>query len=187
MTELVCELIVTLDAYARGTRSPGFFGYSGPDFQNWVKANSSMPHRVLMGRKTYEALGALPAEAHDDDWDRMVSTPGFLFSTTLATADWPGLQVVKDDMVGFVSDLKRDDGPELRVLGSLSLVRQLLSAGLVDRLKLVICPLILPQTGTEPTFDGVPDIGFELVSSEILDKRVLLVECRPAGAPPYSD
>ena len=51
-----------------------------------------------------------------------------------------GAKVVRDDLVGFVRELKRTDGPELRTLGSLSLVRQLLVAGLVDRLKLVVCP-----------------------------------------------
>jgi dihydrofolate reductase len=89
-------------------------------------------------------------------------------------------------MLAFVRELKRDDGPELRVLGSLSLVRQLLVAGLVDTLKLVICPLVLPQTGSEPIFKDLPDIGFEVHSVKVLDKRVLLVEYRPAGAPPYS-
>ncbi|MEP6985915.1 MAG: hypothetical protein ABI970_09965 [Chloroflexota bacterium] len=69
----------------------------------------------------------------------------------------------------------------------MSLVRQLLIAGLVDRLKLVICPLILPQTGAEPTFNGLPDMGFDLVSNKVLDGRVLLLEYRPAGAPLYRD
>ena len=61
-------------------------------------------------------------------------------SSTLETTDWPALKIVRDDLVGFVRELKRNDGPELRTLGSLSLVRQLLAAGLVDRLKLVVCP-----------------------------------------------
>jgi len=88
---------------------------------------------------------------------------------------WKGLKVVSDDLVGFVRELKRTEGPELRTLGSLSLVRQLLVAGLVDRLKLVVCPLILPKTGVEPTFEGLPDMGFDLVSNKVLDGRVLLL------------
>jgi hypothetical protein len=68
-----------------------------------------------------------------------------------------------------------------------SLVQQLLAAGLVDRLKLVVCPLILPQTGVEPTFAGLPDSGFDLLSTRVLDGRILLLEYRPTGVPPYSD
>ena len=116
----------------------------------------------------------------------MRTTPGWLFSRTLQATDWPGLKVVRDDPVGFVRDLKRTDGPELRTLGSLSLVRQLLVARLVDRLKLVVCRLVLPQTGIEPTFEGLPDMSFDLLSTRVLDERVLLLEYRPTGAPPYT-
>jgi len=187
MPELVCELIISLDGFARGQRSPGYFGYFGPDFGEWVKTNSAVPHRMLIGRKTYEMLNGLPAEARDQGWEKMTTTPGWLFSHTQEMTDWPGLKVVRDDLVDFVRELKPAAGPELRTLGSLSLVRQLLVAGLVDRLKLVVCPLVLPQTGIEKIFEGLPDIGFALLSTRVLDERVLLLEYRPTGAPPYSD
>jgi dihydrofolate reductase len=186
MPELVCELIVSLDGFARGQRSPGYFGYFGPDFAEWIKTNTAIPHWMLVGRRTYEALAGLPSDVRDDGWQTMTSTPGWLFSSTLETTDWPALKIVRDDLVGFVRELKRNDGPELRTLGSLSLVRQLLAAGLVDRLKLVVCPLVLAQTGIEPAFGGLPDMGFDLLSTRVLDKRVLLLEYHPAGAPPYS-
>lgn len=186
MTELVCELIVTLDGFARGQRSPGYYGYSGPDFDDWIATNTAVPHRVLIGRRTYEMLNDLPAEAQDEGYQTMKTTPGWLFSRTLELADWPGLTIIHDDVADFVRKQKRSDGPELRTLGSVSLVQQLLAAGLVDRLKLVVCPLILPQTGVEPTFAGLPDMAFDLLSTRVLDGRVLLLEYRPAGAP-YSD
>lgn len=186
MSELVCELIVSLDGFARGRRSPAYYGYYGPEFGDWIKTNTAVPHRMLIGRRTYEAMEELPAQVRDEGWQRMTTTPGWLFSRTLPATEWPGLKIVHEDVVGFVRELKRADGPELRTLGSVSLVRQLLSAGLVDRLKLVICPLILPQTGLEPIFDGLPDIGFDLLSTRVLDGRSLLLEYRPAGAPPYN-
>lgn len=187
MPELVCELIVSLDGFARGERSPGYYGYFGPDMDNWIKTNGAAAHRVLVGRKTYDMLNSLPDEARDEGWKTMAETPGWLFSHDLEKTDWPGLTIVRDDMVDFVRELKRTDGSELRTLGSVSLVQQLLKAGLVDRLKLVVCPLILPQTGAEPTFAGLPDMGFELLSCKVLDGRSLLLEYRPAGAPPYND
>jgi dihydrofolate reductase len=187
MTELVCELIVSLDGFARGQRSPAYYGYYGPDFAEWINTNTTVPHRMLIGRRTYEALNGLPAEVRDEGWKRTTTTPGWLFSRTLEAADWPGLSLVHDDLVSFVRELKTTDGPELRTLGSLSLVQQLLARGLVDRIKLVVCPLVLPQTGVEPIFAGVPDMGFDLLSTQVLDGRVLLLEYRPTGSPPYSD
>jgi len=187
MPELVCELIITLDGFARGQRSPGYYGYFGPDVADWITTNTATPHRMLIGRRTYEMLNGLPAAARDEGYETMRTTPGWLFSRTLEAAHWPGVNIVHDDLVGFVRELKRTNGSELRTLGSVSLVQQLLKAGLVDRLKLVVCPLILPRTGIEPTFAGLPDTGFDLVSTKVLDGRVLLLEYRPTEAPPYSD
>ena len=70
MTDLVCELIITLDGFARGKRSPGYYGYSGPDFDDWVKTNSAVPHRKLIGRKTYELLNACPTRQKMKDGKR---------------------------------------------------------------------------------------------------------------------
>jgi dihydrofolate reductase len=145
MPELVCELIVILDGFAQGQRSPGYFGYFDPDFADWIKTNTAVPHRMLIGRRTYEMLNGLPAEARDEGWKTMTTTPGWLFSRTLEAANWSGLSIVRDDSVGFVRELKHTDGSELRTLGSLSLLWQLLAADLVDRLKLVVCPLISSQ------------------------------------------
>jgi len=187
MPELVSELIVSLDGFARGLRSPGYFGYFGPDFDNWVKVNSAIPHRTILGRRTYEALNDLPSEVHDEGWMNMTANPGWLSSRTLQTADWPGLEVVHEDLVDFVRTARSAKWPELRTLGSLSLVKQLLRAGLVHRLSVVVCPLVLAQTGVEPAFADLPDIGLDLLSIRTLDRRVLLLEYRPLGAPPYAD
>src|SRR5262245_7636087 len=132
MPDLVCELIISLDGYARGQRSPAYYGNLGPDFADWIKFNSKVPHRMLIGRRTYEPLAELPAEVQDEGWETMAKAPGWLFSRTLNAARWPGLKVVHVDLVDFVRDLKHSDGPELRTLGSLSLVQQLLVADLVD-------------------------------------------------------
>lgn len=186
MPELICELIISLDGMARGARSPGYYGYAGPEFMGWIRSNAAAPHRMLLGRRTYEMLNAIPEDARDEGWRTMVATPGWMFSRTLDAAEWPAVQVVHDDAVAFVRDEKARAGSELRTLGSLSLVQQLLTAGLVDRLRLMVCPLIVPDTGMEPLFRNVPDVGLELVGSTTLDRRVLLLEYRPAGPPPYA-
>ena len=184
MAEVISELIVSLDMCARGTQSPGYYGYSGPEFDAWLTRNNAKPHRKLIGRKTYDLLNSLPAEARDDGWRKSTQQPGFLFSRTLKSCDWPALELVRGDMVDFVRKLKNEKGSELRVLGSLSVMRQLLEAGLLDRLRLLICPLVLPKTGVESVFEDLPDLAFALSSQHVLDNRVLLLEYRPSGLPP---
>ena len=75
---------------------------------------------------------------------------------------------------------------DLRTIGSLSLVSQLLGAGLVDRLRLLVFPLIAGETGQEPAFARLPDIGLDLVGQSLLDRRIVLSEYRPSGVPPYA-
>src|SRR4051794_4126676 len=108
MASVISELIVSLDNCARGTKSPAYYGYSGPDLDAWFTSNNAQPHRKLVGRKTYEMLNGLPEEARDQGWHETASKPGFLFSRTLNNCEWPGLELVRDDMVGFVRKLKHD-------------------------------------------------------------------------------
>jgi len=184
MAAVISELIVSLDMCARGTQSPGYYGYSGPEFDAWLKSNNEKPHRMLIGRKTYEMMNSLPVEARDAGWKKTTQQPGYLFSRTLKSCDWPGPELIRDDMVEFVRKLKRDDGSELRVLGSISVMRQLFEAGLLDVLRLMVCPLVLPKTGAEKIFEGLPDTAFTLSSQQLLDKRVQLLDYRPSGSPP---
>lgn len=186
MAELVAELIVTIDGWAKGESSPGYYGYDGPGFQEWLAAKDARPHRNLLGRKTYELLSSLPDEAKDESYHRMANTPGWVFSTRLRNVDWPGLEIVNDDLPDRVRQWKKDDGPEIRTAGSLSIVRELVSAGLVDRFRLITCPLVLPKSGAERVFDGYADTAFELLDTKLLDGRVIVLDYRPSGTPPKS-
>ena len=107
-----------------------------------------------------------------------------MFSRTLQAVSWPHA-TISDDLVGTVGQLKAGD-TDLRTIGSLSLVSQLLQAGLVDRLRLLVFPLIIGETGQEPAFAQLPDIGLDLVGQSMLDQRIVLLEYRPSGAPPYA-
>jgi dihydrofolate reductase len=184
MPELIADLFISVDGYAKGSRSPAFFGFGGPDLDRWIGNQMMRPQRHLMGRKTYAALAALPEAVHDEGPPNLAATPTTVFSRTLQAVSWPHA-TISDDLVGTVRRLKAGD-TSLRTIGSLSLVRQLLDAGLVDRLRLVVFPLIAGETGQEPAFTQLPDIGLDLVGQSMLDQRIVLLEYRPSGAPPYA-
>src|SRR3954463_11766325 len=136
MVDVIAELIVSLDTCARGQHSPGYYGYLGPEFEKCLQSVNAEPHRMLMGRKTYELLNAVPEAARDDGWHKTVRQRGYLFSRTLDKVDWPGLTPVRGSLTDHVREFRADGGPELRVLGSLSIARQLAEAGLLDRIRL---------------------------------------------------
>jgi dihydrofolate reductase len=139
----------------------------------------------LMGRHTYSLLAALPEAARDEGWRRMTQTPTTVFSTTLTETSWPGARVHDGDVVEEVAAFKANSSDDLRTVGSLSLVRQLLRAGQVDRLRLMIFPVIVGTSGREPFFSELGDIALDLEAQTVLDDRLILLEYQPAGTPPW--
>ena len=178
---LIVDLFLSVDGWARGATSPGYFGYFGPDLEKWIAAELARPQLVILGRRTYEALAGLPEEARDESSHRMTELNKVVFSTTLAAAAWPNTRICRDDLITEVSRLKGESTVPLRTMGSLSVVRQLCDAGLVDRLRLMTFPLLVGTSGLEAGFADVAPIDLELVDHQILDGRVLLLEYRPTG------
>ena len=65
---------------------------------------------------------------------------------------------------------------QLIAIGSLSVVKVLMGAGLADRLRLVVFPQTLGDTGREPIFSGLPGVNLELLGSDVLDVRLVTLE-----------
>ncbi|GGJ83200.1 hypothetical protein GCM10011583_13620 [Streptomyces camponoticapitis] len=181
MRTLTVDIFVSVDGWAGGENSPGYFGYHGPDLEEWITTEAAEPQLVVFGRRTYEALAGLPEEARDESWQRMSDLNAVVFSRTLETVSWPNTRVCRDDLVGEIGRLKAESDVPLRTMGSLSVARQLLDAGLVDRLRLMTFPLLVGSSGREPFFAGVAAAELELVGRRVLDGRVLLVEYRQTG------
>jgi len=75
--------------------------------------------------------------------------------------------------------MKESSDTSMRTLGSVSLRRDLLRAGLVDRFQVVVFPVITGATGRDRIFDGYPDVRLELVESRLFDGRLQLLEYVP--------
>ena len=76
--------------------------------------------------------------------------------------------------------LKAESAVGLRTIGSLTLCRSLLEAGLVDRFRVVVFPVITGSSGRERIYDGYPDVALEMVASRTFDDRLQLLEYAPA-------
>jgi dihydrofolate reductase len=178
---LTVDVFLSVDGWAAGATSPGYFGYFGPELEKWITTELARPQLVILGRRTYEALAGLPEEARDDSWHRTAELSKVVFSATLATTSWPNTRICREDLLTEVRRLKGESDVPLRTMGSLSVVRQLAGAGLVDRLRLMTFPLLVGTSGREPAFADVASADLELVDHQVLDGRVLLVEYHPTG------
>ncbi len=182
MRELIADMYITLDGYAFGEGAPAYFGYLGPDLGRLIDDDVAEPQVLLMGRKTYEMMLGIVRDQPVEGGDRMNELPKVVFSGTLREPlEWNNSRLVGGDLVEEVRSLKAEGGEPLRTMGSISVVKALMGAGLVDRLRLVVFPQILGETGREPLFAGYPDIGLELVETGVLDGRIVVLEYRPSG------
>ena len=75
--------------------------------------------------------------------------------------------------------MKQDGSGLLSTIGSVSLCRSLLRAGLVDRFRIVMFPVITGATGAERIYDGYPDVALDMIDHRTFDRRIQLVEYRP--------
>ncbi|MGH3342407.1 MAG: dihydrofolate reductase family protein [Carbonactinosporaceae bacterium] len=181
MQTLTVDIFISVDGWGSGATSPGYFGYLGPDLEEWITTELAARQLVILGRRTYEALAGLPEEARDAFWRRMTELDKIVFSSTLERAAWPNTRICRGDLVTEIQRLKREGDAPLRTMGSLSLARQLTGAGLVDRLRLMTFPLLVGDSGREWVFAEMASAGLELMDHRALDGRLLLVEYRPTG------
>jgi dihydrofolate reductase len=97
----------------------------------------------LFGRRTYEFLAARWPSRDGELADRLNDMPKYVVSSTLEDPDWNNSTVLAGDVVQEVSKLKEELGGEIVVAGSIRLVRTLMENDLVDKLRLMIYPVVL--------------------------------------------
>src|SRR5215471_17666189 len=180
--ELIADLFISLDGFASGTDEAAYFGYFGRDLGNWVREHLDERHVILMGRVTYEALARFAVSATDEVSARMRTLPKLVYSNTLCEPlAWSNTRLIKGDVEDAITALKQQEGDPLRSIGSIRLVKSLAKLGLIDRLRLMVFPLILGETGKEPIYADYPRVPLELLGTKVLDSRLILLEYRKAA------
>ena len=192
MASLMVDFIISLDGYASAEGWPGYWGMEGPEYLAFIDEGAEKEQTALMGATTYRLMSGFAAEMPDEPGlAALTAIPKVVFSSTLAAPlSWANTELVDGDAVQAVRDLKRRDSRPLRTIGSPSLCRSLLGAGLVDRFRVVVFPVITGATGQERIFDGYPDIALDLVESRTFDGRLQLLEYVPTvleGPPGLGD
>ena len=189
MPELLVDFITSLDGYASAEGWPGFWGLQGPEYLGWLDEQPEVTY--VMGANTYRlmsgfAAGETPAGTDEFTADEEASVGGLtqaskvVFSASLdEPLTWANTTLVRDEAVAVVRAMKVDGSTLLSTIGSISLCRSLLRAGLVDRFRVVIFPVITGATGSERIDDGYPDVALEMIDNRTFDGRIQLVEYRP--------
>jgi dihydrofolate reductase len=186
MPELLIDFITSLDGYGAADGWPGWWGLEGPEYLAWLGEQPEADYMVLMGATTYRVMSGLAAEG-EPGTDALAGLSKVVFSTTLSEPlSWPNTQLIARDAVEAVREMKDKGSMSMRTIGSLTLCRSLLNAGLADRFRVVIFPVITGTSGRDRIYDGYPDLALDMISSRTFDGRIQLVEYVPkilAGPP----
>ncbi|ALX65951.1 dihydrofolate reductase family protein [Microbacterium sp. XT11] len=188
MQTLTIDFICSLDGYGAAEGWPGLWGMGGPEYAEWLETAIDRDAPLLMGATTYRVMSGLVAEG-EPGTEVLNDIQKYVFSSSLAEPlAWQNSTLVRSDAVGFVRRLKQESDRPLRTLGSVSLCRSLLEAGLADRFRVVLFPVITGATGRDRIFDGYPDVRLGLIESRTFDGRLQLLEYVPTvlDGPPES-
>jgi dihydrofolate reductase len=162
-------------------------GWSGPFFDPEVMGAvigevAERSEALLQGRRTYQVSSAAwPERGGDPFSDWINGTQKYVVSDTLADSDltWQPTTIIRGaDLEQEVGALREKPGGDIYVYGSLTLVRSLLTAGLVDELILMIEPITLGGGKTLFPQDTVART-FELVSAATAKTGVLACRYQP--------
>ncbi len=138
----------------------------------------SQPGDMLFGRRTWQDFITAWAERDDDNpfTSHLNAVTKYVASTTLDDTDaWQNSVLLSGDATESVADLKAQDGADLSIVGSASLVRSLHAAGLIDQYTLVIHPLTL-GSGSRMFEGPAPLTQFTLTDSVTTPKGVIVAQ-----------
>lgn len=176
MREVVVYELLSLDGVAE--RPDRFFDWDGALDAN-LAAVIGRQDAVVLGRRSYEEWASYWPSSDIEPFATFINTVSKHVATSRPLEPaWTGATAVDGDLVAFVKHLKEQPGGDIGVHAGISVAQALLAAGVVDRLQLVVSP-VLAGTGRR-LLDAVPTTRLELVASTaaasghlVLDYRVL--------------
>lgn len=195
MRKIIVLTFISLDGVMQAPGGPeedlsGGFKYGGwtvPYFDDTLgevmDQQIQPPFDLLLGRKTYDIFASY--WPHQDEATSTVAAAfnvakKYVVSTQSLTLDWRNSELISDDVVEKIKQLKQQDGPDLQVHGSGETIQTLLKNDLVDELWLKIFPLTLGN-GKRLFGEGVVPAAFELIDSKISSSGVIVANYRRAG------
>jgi dihydrofolate reductase len=158
----------------------------GPDrfFADWDDAMDAnlaavigTQDTVILGRRSYDEWAEFWPTSDLQPFAAFINEVAkYVATSTPLDRDWGNATVIERGLVEFVRDLKQQRGGDVGVHASISVAQELLSADVVDELRLVIAPAI--AGGGRRLLDGLPPIQLESIRSEISPTGYLLVDYR---------
>jgi dihydrofolate reductase len=132
---------------------------------------------LLLGRITYQGFAAAWPESEDEGADYMNNIPKYVVSTTLDKAEWNNSTIISGNVVKEITQLKQQDGQDLLVYGSATLVQTLMQHDLVDRYRLLVYPVVVGKG--KRLFQLGASVTLKLLESQSFSSGVMALVYEP--------
>jgi dihydrofolate reductase len=188
MRKIVAGLFISLDGVVEAP-DQWHFPYFNDEMGAAVDADIASADTLLLGRKTYDTFaGAWPDReaAGEEDADfakRLGDARKVVVSNQKLEFAWRNSEQLDGDFVEAVTKLKNEPGGNIAMSGSISIIRQLLAAGLLDELHLLVHPIAV-RKGMRLFDDADTTLPLKLVSSQQFETGVLNLVYVPDETPP---
>jgi dihydrofolate reductase len=187
MRTLASFIFISLDGFYEGPNGELDWPVADEDFNDFAIRQLDEAGTLGFGRATYEHMAAYwPTEqamANDSAiTSRMNEKEKLVFSTTLTDASWSGTTVVRGEATEHVPAIKAAAGKELLVIGSAHLTANLAQAGVLNELRIMVCPIVLGQ-GRSLFEDLKNRVSLTLLRVRQFDSGNLVLTYRPSPHP----
>jgi dihydrofolate reductase len=189
MRKILASLFISLDGVVDGLED-WHFPYFNDEMGAAVDAMVVSSDTLLLGRKTYDSFaGAWPEREAAGGEDAATGkvfgdARKIVVSNQELEFTWRNSEQLTGDFVEAVAALKNEPGDtHIAISGSISIVRQLLAAGLLDELHLLVHPIAV-RRGMRLFDEDASPISLRLVSSETFSTGVLNLVYAPEKSPP---
>ena len=137
---------------------------------------------ILLGRKTYdEFLGYWPNAGDFPMANAINAATKYVATHRPESLEWGPVKDLGEDIIARLRNLKSTEGPDLILIGSISLTSVLLDAGLIDEVILIVYPVLLGR-GKRLLSDSIDARELEFVSTQTTPTGVLLNTYRHLGS-----
>ncbi|MFE9580596.1 dihydrofolate reductase family protein [Nocardia sp. NPDC006044] len=188
MRKITAGMFVALDGVVADPQD-WHFPYFNEEMGAAVSAQLGTADTLLLGRVTYEGFAAAwpDRETAGGEDAGMAKSMGDARKIVVTHQDldlpWRNSEVLKGDLVEAVTALKDEPGGDIGMSGSVSVVRQLLRAGLLDELHMLVHPITVGK-GLRLFDESDSTLPLRLLSSETFSTGVLhLVYTKDDAAP----
>jgi dihydrofolate reductase len=155
------------------------------DVQDWLDAMEHLgasSDAVLLGRQTFEDFrGYWPQHTDEPAGAYLDSVQKYVVSSTMTDPQWRRSTILAGDPLDEVRRLKDAEGGDITMTGSITLAHAVLSAGLVDEIRLAVFPAVQGR-GRGLVAEGTAIPRLDLLESQVFRSGVALLRYAvPAG------